>query len=64
MPESEVFPGEYEHGFLPKAPAVNDAEHHLNKVIEIVAQSCGDEREFRRRMEECRFATLEPARPG
>jgi CRISPR-associated protein (TIGR02710 family) len=55
---------EYEHGFLPKAPAVNDAEHHLNKVIEIVAQSCGDEREFRRRMEECRFATLEPARPG
>lgn len=50
---------EYEHGFLPSVPALDDAERHLKKAIEIVARSCGGEAALERRMEACRFATLD-----
>jgi hypothetical protein len=50
---------EYEHGFLPRAPEVEDVERCLNDAIKIIARNCGGEQELTRRMEGCGFATLE-----
>ncbi len=50
---------EYEHGFLPEAPSVDDAQRHWKTARKIVARCCDGETEMSRRMEECRFATLD-----
>ncbi len=49
---------EYEHGFLPKVPAVADAKRYWDTAVKIVAPAVGREEDLGRRMAECRFPLL------